>query len=104
MTNARDLANRRRAADLQAVRGFDPKKVQELAEGLVGQMRFTRTISPLEMIGVGDAIFVTVAITALEVAEPGEAREAIRKQLLEIVDRMRRDIELGPDAPSSEVM
>lgn len=103
-SNARDLANRRRLQDLQEAQGYRPRKVAELAQGIVGQMRLVRTISPLEMIGVGDAILITVANTVLEVAEPGEKREAARKQLLEIIDRMRRDVELGPNAPSSEVM
>jgi hypothetical protein len=99
----RGIAQRKRAADLAAVNGYSPRKVLELAQGLVGQMRQVQTITPLEMIGVGDAIFMTVAQTVLEVAAPGDEREAIRKQLVEILDRMRREVETGPEG-SGEVM
>lgn len=100
---AGDMAKRRRAANLQDVKGFSPKKVGELANGIIAQMRMVGTITTLEMIGVGDAILTTVAMTILEVAEPGEKREAVRTQLVEILDRMRRDIETGPSG-SPEVM
>lgn len=102
MSHARDLAKRQRQ-ELPATTGFNPEKVRQLAEGLIGQMRAVRTITPLEMIGVGDAILITVANTVLEVAAPGAQREDVRKQLIEILDRMRRDVELGPNAPTTEV-
>lgn len=101
MSNARDLANRRRLKDLQAVEGFNPKKVRDLAHGLLAQMRMAN-VTPLEMIGVGDALIVTVATTLLEVAEPGPSREQTRKELTEILDRMRRDLETAPTG-SNEV-
>lgn len=95
MGNAEDLARRRLQA--AATKNFNPEKVGDLVKGLIGQMRMVRTIGALEMIGVGDGIFVTVATTLLEVAAPGEPREAVRKQLVEILDRMRRDIETAPE-------
>lgn len=103
MSGASDLANRKRA-EQTGTRDYNPRKVVELVTGLIGQMRLVRTITPIEMIGVGDGILITVANTVLEVAEPGEQRESARKHLLEIIDRMRRDVELGPNAPTTEVM
>lgn len=100
--SGRDIAKRRREADQAAVKGFDPRKVRELVEGLIGQMRAVQTITTLEMIGVGDGIFMTVAQTVLEVATPGEEREAVRAQMIEILDRMRREVETGPGG-SAEV-
>lgn len=102
MGNAEDLAKRRRVAELKDLKGFSPKKVSDLVKGLIGQMRQAGSITTLEMIGVGDGILITVGMTLLEVAAPGEPREAIRKQLVEILDRMRRDIETGPNG-SAEV-
>jgi hypothetical protein len=101
MGNAEDLARRRMAA--AATRNYNPKKVNDLVKGLIGQMRMVGSITSLEMIGVGDGIFITVASTLLEVAEPGAPREAVRKELVEILDRMRRDIETTPSG-SPEVM
>jgi len=101
--NAEDLAKRKRAADLQAVPGYDAAKVARLVNGLIRQMRESGGVSALEMIGVGDGIFVTVATTLLEVAAPGEAREGVRKELATILNRMRRDVETGPHG-SNEVM
>lgn len=95
MGNAEDLARRRMAA--AATKTYDPTKVNKLVRGLIGQMREAGTIGSLEMIGVGDGIFITVASTLLEVATPGEPREAVRKEIVEILDRMRRDIETTPE-------
>jgi len=100
VSNADDLARRLRAP---AVKGYDPKKVADLTSGLIGQLRHAQTITVLEMMGVGDGIFTTVALTLLEVAAPGDPREAVRKQIVEVLDRIRRDIETGPGG-SPEVM
>lgn len=102
MSNAEDLAKRKRAADLKAAPGYDPAKVARLVNGLIRQMR-EAAVPPLEMIGVGDGIFITVATTLLEVAAPGEPREGVRKELATILNRMRRDVETGPHG-SNEVM
>lgn len=102
MSNAEDLA-KRRLQQLAGVKGYSPTKVRDLVHGLIAQMRSVGTITALEMIGVGDGIFTTVAMTLLEVAEPGTPREDVRKQLVAIIDRVRRDIETGPGG-SPEVM
>lgn len=105
MSEGRDLARRLRGAQPghAAVKDYDPAKVKKLANGLIGQMRQVQTITVLEMIGVGDAIFMTVAQTVLEVAAPGADREGVRAQLVEILDRMRREVETGPEG-TGEVM
>jgi len=98
--NAEDLA--RRQLQQPATKNYDPEKVKKLVEGLVGQLRMAN-VQTLEMIGVGDGLVVTVAATLLEVAEPGPKREAVRAELISIIDRMRRDIETTPEG-SPEVM
>lgn len=98
--SSRDLAAARRR--LPVVKDYDANKVRDLVVGLIAQMRQAGSITALEMIGVGDGIFMTVALTLLEVAAPGEPREAARKQLVELLDRMRRDVETGPNG-STEV-
>jgi hypothetical protein len=85
-----------------AKRRFDQGRVRYLARTIISEMTGV-PLNPLEMMAVADGIFITVCDTLLEVAEPGERREAVRKDLLGILNRMRIDVELGPNAPTSEV-
>jgi hypothetical protein len=91
------------ASDMASTkRRFDQGRVAYLAKATIAEMTAVH-LSPLEMMAVADGIFITVASTLLEVAEPGERQEAVRKDLLGILGRMRLDIELGPNAPTTEV-
>jgi hypothetical protein len=88
--------------ELQAVQGFNPQRVRDLTSTIVAQLRLN-SCTPLEILGVADTTFMTIATTLLEVAEPGPKREAVRKDLTDILDRMRRAVETAPTNTSGEV-
>lgn len=87
----KDIVNNRRRAGAGETEEAKKARVGRLAKGLMQQMR-EAGIPALDMMEIADVIFVTVANTVIEVAEPGQQRREVRAEMLAIVDRIRTDI------------